>query len=321
MKSDFKFKHAQEKCAEEGARLASVVDNETNIFIQNFTTEVLLGGRRLGWKWSDETDLFYSNFENNDKTKKSGNCLKMNHQSGKWEGADCNSKMGGVVCQTQRTAVTERQLNNGCPKNDSIQFGNMCYQYIEDDLDWQNSRKTCQQRNGRMKDIVKIDSSGLNIDIRNAVTKDVWIGGRVPWVWKDGPTWNFTNWSPGQKDDNNNNWNKNCIIMTQYGKWERRSCKDFREFLCQQNIESREKISKSAKKITITAIILVFVAMVGVATIAILLFKRRAAAIERKTTMDSNADYGEHNEENYDDNVEYNVGDNAMIDQNIYYEE
>ncbi|XP_054601562.1 galactose-specific lectin nattectin-like [Nothobranchius furzeri] len=113
---------------------------------------------------------------------------------------------GNIYCEAQ----------SDCPL-DWTEYDNNCYQYEDQEKTWADAEAFCNQEGGDLTSIQNTDQYNF---IRDLIVKGAgfnqksWVGGTNldtggEWVWADGTPFTFTNWGPGEP--NNQGGNEHCM--------------------------------------------------------------------------------------------------------------
>jgi len=96
-------------------------------------------------------------------------------------------------------------------------FQGQCYKYFKSWKSWSEARASCQAAGG---DLASAGDEATNDFLSGLTSFRAWIGGRRvatasrEWIWTDGTTWGFENWSWG----NPNNFIAQNSLVINYGR-------------------------------------------------------------------------------------------------------
>ena len=118
-------------------------------------------------------------------------------------------------------------------------FGDKCYKPFENALVFQDAEATC---NLEGSNLASIHSDPENNFVQQMLEnfEQVLIGANVPaessrcsWNWTDQTAWSYTNWGPGQPNDD---INEQCvsILRDRNSKWNDVRCSDAKRFVCKK---------------------------------------------------------------------------------------
>merc|ERR1712154_571026 len=107
------------------------------------------------------------------------------------------------------------RLRRLVPRGESFQ--GKCYKYFKSWKSWSEARASCQAAGG---DLASAGDEATNDFLSGLTSFRAWIGGRRvatasrEWIWTDGTTWGFENWSWG----NPNNFIAQNSLVINYGR-------------------------------------------------------------------------------------------------------
>ena len=103
---------------------------------------------------------------------------------------------------------------------------------------WNNARRSCQDNNA---DLASITDEATNIFLTSLTKKRSWIGGYLDsdkkWKWTDGSAWSYTNWYPGEPNNQGGKQDKLIFNYEVVSKWDDDDEKFKRSYICQKNLE------------------------------------------------------------------------------------
>ncbi|XP_042372876.1 galactose-specific lectin nattectin-like, partial [Plectropomus leopardus] len=131
------------------------------------------------------------------------------------------------------------QVHSPCPSHWS-EINGRCFHYFPAALSWAKAEKYCQSVGGNLASVHNIEEYHA---IQRLILKtshedtSAWIGGSDAeeehvWLWSDGSSFTYTNWHPGQPD--NNFFRQHCIRINFGGPkaWDDLLCTDHLPFVC-----------------------------------------------------------------------------------------
>ncbi|CAJ1082999.1 hepatic lectin-like isoform X2 [Xyrichtys novacula] len=175
------------------------------------------------------------------------------------ENEELKKNITGRKCEAKPCLI----FNQTCPKEHCLKceegwerFGEMCYNFSTNKLNWNASRDDCQRRGG---DLVKIESREeqiyLDEILRNKMKEPedkFWIGltdsvNEGEWLWVDGSPLNerFTFWGQNEPDNlmHDDARGQDCARVggTGFSKhWFDRSCRSPQKSICEKPVEKAE---------------------------------------------------------------------------------
>ncbi|XP_053379079.1 macrophage mannose receptor 1-like isoform X2 [Mercenaria mercenaria] len=120
-------------------------------------------------------------------------------------------------------------------------FGEKCLELLRIHTTWVNAELECRRKGGHLISIADSNEQRVIYQVINTYYHEaVWIGlhdmhHEEKFEWTSGKSVVYTNWYPGRKDPTLH-WTEDCVAMAldKYsGRWEDRSCKETRGFICQ----------------------------------------------------------------------------------------
>ena len=110
---------------------------------------------------------------------------------------------------------------------------------MESVLSWNNAKRSCQDNKA---DLASITDEATNIFLTTLTKNHSWIGGYLDsnkkWKWADGSTWRYTNWQPGEP--NNEGGKQDKLLFNHWrtvGTWDDLDEKYERSFICQKKLK------------------------------------------------------------------------------------
>uniref|UniRef100_A0A3Q3LUT1 Ladderlectin-like n=1 Tax=Mastacembelus armatus TaxID=205130 RepID=A0A3Q3LUT1_9TELE len=96
-----------------------------------------------------------------------------------------------------------------------------CYIFVPRAMTWAAAQKNCQSMDANLAPVRDSQENGA---FQNLIgqSKAAWIGGtdaqqEGKWRWTDGTPFKYTNWRPGQPD--NDQGNEDCLHIFTEGRW------------------------------------------------------------------------------------------------------
>ncbi len=113
-----------------------------------------------------------------------------------------------------------------------------CLIYVTTPASWDGADQACKAL-GATATLAVVQNQAENDILRSMIgSAQVWLGGNDKAVegtfaWVDGTPWAFSNWAPGEP---NNNDNEDCAVLlgNNGGKWNDRDCPDPLGYLCER---------------------------------------------------------------------------------------
>ncbi|CAG2195259.1 COLEC12 [Mytilus edulis] len=130
-----------------------------------------------------------------------------------------------------------------CPPHWDL-FESNCYFVSQDQKSWHNAKVYCEEQQSMLVEVI---SENENNFLKGKAEEDIafyWIGAtdietEGVWIWDNSQTVvTFTNWFPGQPDNNHDN--QNCLqLVKKFGyKWDDFPCGRLHAFICEKPIFS-----------------------------------------------------------------------------------
>ncbi|CAK6981182.1 galactose-specific lectin nattectin-like [Scomber scombrus] len=133
-----------------------------------------------------------------------------------------------------RTLGGMRSSGYGClPGWES--YGSRCFKVFNTPMTWMNAEKYCMYFGAHL---ASVHNPGEDDLLQGMASQTgyyrVWVGGSdavetFTWLWTDGSKFDYTKWSGGQPD--NQNEDEKCMALTIYG-WYDLNCGNNRPFIC-----------------------------------------------------------------------------------------
>ncbi|XP_035998747.1 galactose-specific lectin nattectin isoform X1 [Fundulus heteroclitus] len=126
------------------------------------------------------------------------------------------------------------EVNARCPSNSAdfcascppgfTWYSGRCYLFREQEMEWAEAEKACNEFNGNLASIHRQDEYNFisKLIYKEAGSyKSTWVGGYDAvkvglWFWSDGSRFDFSNWSPGEP--NNQGGNEKCMQINLGGR-------------------------------------------------------------------------------------------------------
>ncbi|XP_003199282.2 uncharacterized protein [Danio rerio] len=114
--------------------------------------------------------------------------------------------------------------------------GSRCFKFFSESVDWITAEINCQSLGTNLASIQNKVENDFLLSLVPDSTR-CWIGGHDgeqegQWLWTDGSVYNYTNWCPGEP--NNNNGKENCLEInwTSNRCWNDQRCSTSMGCLC-----------------------------------------------------------------------------------------
>ena len=124
----------------------------------------------------------------------------------------CLQPFSNITSATTTTTTTTTTTSAQTTSTQKVcQFGwsyysstTKCYKVFKTSLNWAVARAECQKSNAELASIVNHDENAFISNLAGASSAGIWIGGLKligRWTWSDGTAWSYTNWSPGEPNN------------------------------------------------------------------------------------------------------------------------
>ncbi|XP_062340567.1 macrophage mannose receptor 1 [Osmerus eperlanus] len=253
------FHTAMHRCYQEKARLASILNQEEQAYINTMVGTGKIDAAWIGMRvfgntgaeymwvdWSPVTYVHWGPGEPNDANGEE-QCVQMNRHQGSWNDANCGRASAGYVCKKfpgddHTPAPPTQPWTGNCPQGWML-FRNKCFLFKghKDEIraNWSFARSWCKDQGG---DLAVIDDRYEN-DFVSSYLRDLrfpsWIGMsdlllENQFAWSDGSPVLYTNWN--LNEPNNAGGAEHCTAMThnylETGRWNDDACSEERSFVC-----------------------------------------------------------------------------------------
>ncbi|XP_065145804.1 galactose-specific lectin nattectin-like [Paramisgurnus dabryanus] len=110
-------------------------------------------------------------------------------------------------------SVESAPAEKKCPQG-WTPFDVKCYKFFRNFVDWARAEKNCQSVGANLASVRGTEENNFLLSLLSYPDTRVWIGGHDgeiegQWLWSDGSQFHFTNWCPGEP--NNNDVNEHCL--------------------------------------------------------------------------------------------------------------
>ncbi|BFZ22372.1 hypothetical protein BsWGS_25410 [Bradybaena similaris] len=255
---------AQADCKSRGGSLASVASLAEQNYISarsvSFASYMFWIGANdrateSGWLWSDGTPFAFLNWDDKQPDNShNSDCAVLIRNTGKWDDVPCQSR-NGYICK-KRGQVTKPSLITTTTPPPHVPAGQMwgctagwysyrgsCYKAINSatGVDQKTASSICASSSvqGALVSIINADENQFVFSlIPKGYNSYTWIGLQDPvensFTWVDGTPVQYTNWEPGEPNNNNN---EDCVAMdTVNGKWNDIQCANaYSLFVCKKS--------------------------------------------------------------------------------------
>ncbi|XP_048036113.1 galactose-specific lectin nattectin-like [Megalobrama amblycephala] len=95
-------------------------------------------------------------------------------------------------------------------------FGHGCFKYIPQPADWIRAERNCQSLGANLASVRNKEENNFLLSLLPSSDTRPWVGGHAgvqdgQWLWTDGTAFLFTNWCPGEP--NNNLQSEACLEL------------------------------------------------------------------------------------------------------------
>ena len=129
--------------------------------------------------------------------------------------------------------------------NDWEKHGDRCYLWGEEKMSWDDAEAFCRKKGGHLASVTSEEINAYVAQEKKQRNMVLWIGGsdktvEGAWKWSDGSPWNYTKWSQGQP---NNEDNEDCLqfYYRNEDSWSDRTCTNRENFVCSKALCSGGK--------------------------------------------------------------------------------
>nr|XP_055046122.1 galactose-specific lectin nattectin-like isoform X1 [Misgurnus anguillicaudatus] len=131
-----------------------------------------------------------------------------------------------------------------CPRG-WTPFGVKCYKFFPHYVNWVKAEKNCQSVGANLASVRNTMEQNFLLSLLGYSDTRAWIGGHDAeieghWLWSDGSQFHFTNWCPGEPNNNKHNNPENCleINITNNHCWNDEPCSFTMNYICAQPMRS-----------------------------------------------------------------------------------
>ncbi|XP_071824781.1 macrophage mannose receptor 1-like isoform X2 [Apostichopus japonicus] len=253
------YTDAKHNCEAQGAFLVSIFSGEDNDFIvsqfedlQNIgITDVWIGIADYPsdgvFVWSDNSAVTFSNWRSDEPVNTIGqhDCgmIFTGDTSGQWNTENC-FVLKSYVCKARTGdpiyTITPNLPVGNCPAGWNL-FGNSCYYSDTSRADWVTSEAYCVSNGAHLVSINDGDEQSYISTRVGGIGVNSWIGLRDlgttgNFVWSDGSSLDFINWSSG--NPNYNSGVDACVAAlvedSKEGEWDDQNCAVSRPYICEK---------------------------------------------------------------------------------------
>ncbi|XP_021354593.1 macrophage mannose receptor 1-like isoform X2 [Mizuhopecten yessoensis] len=241
-------------CQRQGAQLAKISDVHVQGFIVAHThnQEYWIGlndrntERHFMWVSDNSPARFVKWNPHEPNNQGDENCVETKENG--WNDKACNTGLK-YICQKP---ARNSGLPSGAPSTTALPYSikcgllweedpnsNYCYQFQDQQLDWNDARTTCRHQGGDLLSIASREEQFyITGRIRTMVSIAMWIGANDRgseggWSWTDRSPFAYLNWQSGEPNDYHHN--EDCgAIFTQKGTWNDSPCTQRNGYICKK---------------------------------------------------------------------------------------
>ncbi|XP_069120617.1 macrophage mannose receptor 1-like isoform X2 [Argopecten irradians] len=256
---------AGQDCQKQGSSLAKIPDVHVQGFIVAHThnQEYWIGLNDMNAEhhfiWtSDKSQAHYFKWNPHEPNNLGGeNCVETRGNG--WNDKSCTTSLKYICMKPARNAG----LPSGPPSTTALPYSvncgllweadpnsNNCYQFQDQQLDWNDARTTCRHQGG---DLLSIESREeqfyIAARIQTMSSIAMWIGANDRgseggWTWTDRSPFAYLNWQSGEPNDLHHN--EDCgAIFTQKGTWADYSCIQRNGYICKKQGRAHTTVKPS----------------------------------------------------------------------------
>ena len=243
---------ARQTCAcSNGAELASVssaAENTVVYTVAGSTENTWLGGHdretegTFAWSdgtaWEDSAAQWHTNQPNNAGTS-GQDCVSIRLANGAWDDQVC-TKQQQFVCEKPDSDQSALTANSGCSCDagwtGSLDTGK-CYKRGPAVSKYADAKADCEADSAALTSVSSELENSLVVSVLTAGdnNNNGWLGATDTavdgtWVWDDGTTWTYQNWSPGAPLGSGNCLQLNSSDAT----WVDTKCDEEKWFVCKK---------------------------------------------------------------------------------------
>jgi len=146
-------------------------------------------------------------------------------------------------CTATTTTTTTTTTNTTTPcicDQGWEEYDDHCYYYSTHQKNWNDAEEYCQEEGGHLASVnTKAIQDYVVDELKRRGFDGVWFGGNDiaeegVWEWTDRTPWEFTNWGPGQPD--NQFGRQHCFRYEAIWPWDDNECWVESYFVCSKNI-------------------------------------------------------------------------------------
>ncbi|XP_054027247.1 macrophage mannose receptor 1 [Dryobates pubescens] len=240
---------ARDACTQLGGNLASIPNQQVQAFLlyhlKAATTDVWIGmndiNRELTFLWTDGSSVSYTNWAPGAPEKKQSyfnhydlemltdfsietDCVSMVRSDGRWRDQSCDNE-AGYICQLEPAATQTSAQTTHTPSG-FAPYGDSSYLIISAEMQWEEARKSCQERGADLASIQDAHShSFLWIQVLK-YGKPAWIGLNSNMTgsyskWTDHWKTRYTRWAAGEPRENSA-----CVYLGLDDAWRTAPCNE-----------------------------------------------------------------------------------------------
>ncbi|XP_065145803.1 galactose-specific lectin nattectin-like [Paramisgurnus dabryanus] len=124
-------------------------------------------------------------------------------------------------------------------------FGVKCYKFFPHFVNWVKAEKNCQSVGANLASVRNTAENNFLLTLLRYPDTLAWIGGQDgeiegQWLWSDGSQFHFTNWCPGEPNNNKHNSPENCLELNQGNNhcWNDIPCSYTMSYICAKPLGS-----------------------------------------------------------------------------------
>ena len=234
-------------CEGFGGYLATIIDAGEQFFVQRIVGKVgktsWLGGSDYkeegNWEWVTGEEWSYSNWAsgepNNSSNKQHSLCINTN---GKWDDEYIDTTLP-FVCEWDSFDRIECDNVFVVGADNAItvvEHNGHYYSAFDSKVLWNNAVELCSEMGGHLATVANANEQEFVRTLVNGFGDTSWLGGsdyeeEGTWIWITGEEWNYTNWDPGEPNNQGGNQDYLCIYTN--GRWDDGSNGSVMPYICE----------------------------------------------------------------------------------------